>query len=80
MVLMHIKETYCCLTLMIFSFSYKFSYHFVAVVDLFIPNKLAQMATFLTCSREGSSSISAETLTTQTDFLGFIQFLQKISG
>jgi hypothetical protein len=78
MVLMHIKETYCCLTLTIFSFSHKLSYHFVAVVDLFIPSKLAQTVTFLTCNREVSISISAQTLTSQIEFLGFTQFLRKI--
>ena len=78
MVLMHIKETYCCLTLTIFSFSYKLSYHFVALVDIFIPNKLAQTVTFLTCNREVSISVSAQTLTSQIDILGFTHFLWKI--
>jgi hypothetical protein len=79
MVLMHIKVTYCSLTLTIFSFSYKLSY-FVAVVNVFIPNKLAQTVTFLTCNREVSISTSAETLNTQMDCLGFTQFLRKIPG
>jgi hypothetical protein len=75
MVLMHIKETYCCLTLTIFSFSYKLSYHFVDLVDIFIPNKLAQTVTFLTCNREVSISISAQTLTTHIEFFRFYSVL-----